>query len=211
MLAQLPGCTLYIVEILRAESRGFFAFEVQMVGRCMPTVSSSIAKVWSVKDKHALQGPHSQDRAGYITISFERYTVSQDVLNFLFRSFLLMCHFFWKPRGDQTENHSTKSVTRTQQKHCQNGLHFQRKISQTWARSLHAARFGHQMDRDQDLVPSSLRTFDFQHWKQGLQLGRDASGGWFVSGYVRLLQSQYESKSARTVLKITGQNLADYF
>ena len=33
-------------------------------------------------------------------------------------------------------------------------------------------------------------------------LGKDASVGWFVSGYVRLLQSQYESKSARTVLKI---------
>ena len=30
-----------------------------------------------------------------------------------------------------------------------------------------------------------------------------------VSGYVRLLQSQYESKSARTVLKIISQNLAD--
>ena len=29
-------------------------------------------------------------------------------------------------------------------------------------------------------------------------LGKDASVGWFVSGYVRLLQSQYESKSART-------------
>ena len=29
--------------------------------------------------------------------------------------------------------------------------------------------------------------------------------------YVRLLQSQYESKSARTVLKIISQNLADYF
>ena len=42
-------------------------------------------------------------------------------------------------------------------------------------------------------------------------LGKDASGGWFVSGYVRLLQSQYESKSARTVLKIISQNLADYF
>ena len=41
-------------------------------------------------------------------------------------------------------------------------------------------------------------------------LGKDASGGWFVSGYVRLFQSQYESKSARTVLKIS-QNLADYF
>ena len=67
-LAQLPGRTLYIVEILRTESRGFFAFEVRMVGRCMPTVSSSIAKVWSVKDKHALQGPHSHDRAPYITI-----------------------------------------------------------------------------------------------------------------------------------------------
>ena len=35
--------------------------------------------------------------------------------------------------------------------------------------------------------------------------------GWFVSWYVRLLQSQYESKSARTVLKIISQNLADYF
>ena len=42
-------------------------------------------------------------------------------------------------------------------------------------------------------------------------LGKDASVGWFVSGYVRLLQSQYESKSARTVLKIISQNLADYF
>ena len=45
-------------------------------------------------------------------------------------------------------------------------------------------------------------------------LRKDASVahvGWFVSGYVRLLQSQYESKSARTVLKIISQNLADYF
>ena len=42
-------------------------------------------------------------------------------------------------------------------------------------------------------------------------LGKDASVGWFVSGYVRLLQSQYDSKSARTVLKIISQNLADYF
>ena len=31
------------------------------------------------------------------------------------------------------------------------------------------------------------------------------------SGYVRLLQSQYESKSVRTVLKIISQNLADNF
>ena len=47
-LAQLPGRTLYIVEILRTDSRGFFAFEVRMVGRCMPTVSSSTPKcgVW---------------------------------------------------------------------------------------------------------------------------------------------------------------------
>ena len=42
-------------------------------------------------------------------------------------------------------------------------------------------------------------------------LGKDASVGWLVSGYVRLFQSQYESKSARTVLKIISQNLADYF
>ena len=45
-------------------------------------------------------------------------------------------------------------------------------------------------------------------------LAKDASVGWFVSGYVRLLQFQYESNSARTVLKIIiiiSQNLADYF
>ena len=52
----------------------------------MPTVSSSIAKVWSVKDKHALQGPHSHDRARDITISFERYTVSQSAKLFQFPS-----------------------------------------------------------------------------------------------------------------------------
>ena len=34
----------------------------------------------------------------------------------------------------------------------------------------------------------------------------NASGGFFVNGYVRLLQSQYESKSARTVLKILKRN-----
>ena len=62
----------------------------------MPTVSSSIAKVWSVKDKHALQGPHSHDRARYITISFERYTVSQSAKLFQFSLFMflgLMCNF----------------------------------------------------------------------------------------------------------------------
>ena len=53
--------------------------------------------------------------------------------------------------------------------------------------------------------------FRFPTLKPKLQQGRDASSGWFVSGYVRLLQSQYESKSARTVQKIIGQNLADYF
>ena len=46
--------------------------------------------------------------------------------------------------------------------------------------ALPAAHFGHQMVRDQDLVPSRLRTFEFQHWNQCLQLGRDASGGWLV-------------------------------
>ena len=80
-----------------------------------------------------------------------------------------------------------QSVTRRQQKQ------LQRKISQTWAWSLHAAHFSHRMVKDQDLVLSRLRTF--QHWNQSLQLGTDASGGWFVSGYVRLLQSQYESKA----------------
>ena len=48
---------------------------------------------------------------------------------------------------------------------------FQRKISQTWAWSFAcAAHSGQQMVRDQDLVPSRLRTFDFQHWNQSLQL-----------------------------------------
>ena len=81
----------------------------------------------------------------------------QAVLISLFIFFGLMC-VFWKPRGDQAENHLTKSVTRRQQKHCQNRL--QRKISQTWAQTLHAARFGHQMDRDQDLVEVYLRGFE---------------------------------------------------
>ena len=34
----------------------------------------------------------------------------------LFIFFRLICNFFWKPRGDQAENNSTKSVTRRQKK-----------------------------------------------------------------------------------------------
>ena len=62
--------------------------------------------------------------------------------------------------------------------------------------------------------PSSIRRESSNETRtsKGLSvLGKDASVGWFVSGYVRLLQSQYESKSTRTVLKIISQNLADYF
>ena len=59
------------------------------------------------------------------TLCFARFSVSPTFLraNFwwiapisLFIFFGLMCNFFLKPRGDQTENHSTKSVTRRQQK-----------------------------------------------------------------------------------------------
>ena len=61
-------------------------------------------------------------------------------------------------------------------------------------------------------IEHSTREVQQNQTSKGLiVLGKDASVGWFVSGYVRLLQSQYESKSARTVLKIISQNLADYF
>ena len=61
-------------------------------------------------------------------------------------------------------------------------------------------------------IEHSTREVQKNQTSKGLiVLGKDASVGWFVSGYVRLLQSQYESKSARTVLKIISQNLADYF
>ena len=183
-----------------------------MVGRCMPTVSSSIAKVWSVKDKHALQGPHSHDRARYTTISFERYTVSQSAKLFQFFSSCSLgsCVTFYENRVVIKLRTIRRNLWHADSKHTAKTSYrgrFRKREHGAW----HAARFGHQMDRDQDLIPSRLRTFDFQHWNQSLQLGRDARGGWFVSGYVRLLQSQYESKSAPTVLKIKGQNLADYF
>ena len=79
--------------------------------------------------------------------------------------------------------------------------------------ALHA-HFGHWLSRwIADLVKD--RSFESSNKtkrpKAMSVLGKNASGGWFVSGYVRLLQSQYESKSARTVLKILSQNLADYF
>ena len=61
-------------------------------------------------------------------------------------------------------------------------------------------------------IEHSTREVQQNQTSKGLiVLGKDASVGWFVNGYVRLLQSQYESKSARTVLKIISQNLADYF
>ena len=61
-------------------------------------------------------------------------------------------------------------------------------------------------------IEHSTREVQQNQTSKGLiVLGKDESVGWFVSGYVRLLQSQYESKSARTVLKIISQNLADYF
>ena len=42
-----------------------------------------------------------------------RSTLCQSAMLFsLFIFFGLMCNFFWKPYGDQTANHSTKSVTR---------------------------------------------------------------------------------------------------
>ena len=67
-------------------------------------------------------------------------------------------------------------------------------------------------DRSGPSSNDSTREVQQNQTSKGLiVLGKDASVGWFVSGYVRLLQSQYESKSARTVLKIISQNLADYF
>ena len=61
-------------------------------------------------------------------------------------------------------------------------------------------------------IEHSTREVQQNQTSKGLiVLGKDASVGWFVSGYVRLLQSQYESKSARPVLKIISQNLADHF
>ena len=67
-------------------------------------------------------------------------------------------------------------------------------------------------DRSGPSTQHSMREVQQNQTSKGLiVLGKDASVGWFVSGHVRLLQSQYESKSARTVLKIISQNLADYF
>ena len=91
----------------------------------------------------------------------------------------------------------------------------------TFRKSEHQARhsqFAHWLSRwPAGLVrdrsgPSSIRrerSNKNQTSKGLIVLGKDASVGWFVSGYVRLLQSQYELKSARTVLKIISQNLAD--
>ena len=68
-------------------------------------------------------------------------------------------------------------------------------------------------DRYRPIEHSTREVQQNQTSKGLIVLGKDASAsvGWFVSGHVRLLQSQYESKSARTVLKIISQNLADYF
>ena len=82
------------------------------------------------------------------------------------------------------------------------------------------AHFGHWLSRwSADLVrnpsgPSIIREFQQNQTSKAYACwARDASGGWFLSGYARLLQCQYESKSVRTVLNnnITSQTLPDYF
>ena len=137
------------------------------------------------------------------------------------------CFRNWFAHGDQTaaEDPSKKCGAQTSKS---------RKVGRgprgerfTFRKSEHQARhsqFAHWLSRwpaglVRDLSGPSIIQSDargptkpnFQTSKGLIVLGKDASVGWFVSGYVRLLQSQYESKSARTVLKIISQNLADYF
>ena len=142
-LAQLPGRTLYIVEILRTEAEAF-RFRSSN-GRKMHAAADRHRRLprcreWKTacSSRTTLAWPCTIHYDQFWQNNFERYTVSREpkcqaVLISPFIFFWLMCNFFWKPRGDRTENHSMKSVimTRRQQKHCQRVL--QRKISQTWA------------------------------------------------------------------------------
>ena len=114
-----------------------------------------------------------------------------------------MLYFFWKPHGDQNwepfdeicDMQVAKRVTEEDFTNVSTELYMQHTLVIGWS----------------EIKTLYLQGFELSiSTNQGMQLG-DASGGWFLSGHVWLLQSQYESKSARTALKIISQKSGGLF
>ena len=175
------------------ESRCFFSlseFEQSDEKEPVCRSSSSIGEVWSVKNsmlcKHhfeiAIMTVH-RDRT--LRSVWSGTLCSEVQCCFPLHSLLAPAEYFWKKRCDQTENRFTKSIIPRQQKGLWGGF------GERENRSLHEHfRLG----------SKSLSLVTFQLSTSTLSLGKVASGGWFVSGYARLLQCQYDSEGARDVL-----------